>query len=209
MIKKPKNWENVQAAKERAVLPAGGYVVKIIAAKVASYPSSDGSCFEKLEIALDIDDGDYKGFYDAEYKAQTQEERKWKGVLRQYLPTDDGSDRDEWTKSSLKALTDAVEDSNSGYRWDWDETKLKGKVVGCLFRLEEWAVDGKKGWKAQPFKFIPVEDVRKGKFKMPKFKAHRDYPDDTPDSYESSSKKEEGGFGGFQPIEADEGDLPF
>ena len=137
MIKKPKNWENVQAAKERAVLPAGGYVVKIIAAKVASYPSSDGSCFEKLEIALDIDDGDYKGFYDAEYKSQTQEERKWKGVLRQYLPLDDGSDRDEWTKSSLKALTDAVEDSNSGYRWDWDETKLKGKEVGCIFRLEE------------------------------------------------------------------------
>lgn len=208
MIKKPKNWENVQAAKERAVLPAGGYVVKIIAAKVASYPSSDGSCFEKLEIALDIAEGDYMGFYDAEYKAQTQEERKWKGVLRQYLPLDDGSDRDEWTKSSLKALTDAIEDSNSGYRWDWDETKLKGKTVGCLFRLEEWAVDGKKGWKAQPFKFIPVEDVRKGKFKMPKFKAHRDYPDDTPDSYESV-KKEENAFGGFQPIDADEGDLPF
>ena len=208
MIKKPKNWENVQAAKERAVLPAGGYVVKIIAAKVASYPSSDGSCFEKLEIALDIAEGEYKDFYDSEYKSQTQEERKWKGVLRQYLPTDDGSDRDEWTKSSLKALTDAVEDSNSGYHWDWDETKLKGKTVGCLFRLEEWAVDGKKGWKAQPFKFIPVEDVRKGKFKAPKFKAHRDYPDDTPDSYESA-KKDEGSFAGFQPIDADEGDLPF
>ena len=209
MIKKPSNWENVQASKERVSLPAGGYVVKIVGAKVQSYPASDGTYFDKLEIALDIIEGDHKGFYDADFRAQTGEDKKWRGVLRQYLPKDDGSEKDEWTKSSLKALIEAVEESNSGLHWDWDETKLKGKTVGCLFRLEEWAVDGKKGWKAQPFKFIPVEDVRKGKFKMPKFKAHRDYPDDTPDSYESSSKKEEGGFGGFQPIDADEGDLPF
>ena len=184
------NWANVQAAKERDVLPAGGYVVKIVGAKVAEYPG-----FERLEIALDIAEGDHKGFYEADFKGQTQEDKKWKGVLRQYLPKDDGSQGDEWTKSSLKALIEAIEESNPGYHWDWDEAKLKGKTVGCLFRLEEWAYNGA--------------------FTEPKFKAHKDFPNDTPDNYQSTEEAPSGGLSsfssGFQPVEnnAEEEMLPF
>lgn len=204
------NWEKVQAARERDVLPPGGYVCKIVGAKVQSYPASDGTYFDKLEIALDIVEGDHKGFYDAEFRAQTGEDKKWKGVLRQYVPRDDGSEKDEWTKSSLKALTDAVEESNPGYHWDWDETKLKGKTVGCLFRLEEWAIDGKKGWKSQPFKFMAVERIRSGNFTEPKFKAHRDYPNDTPENYQNPVENGSSSFtSGFQPIQDQEELLPF
>lgn len=202
------NWENVQAARERDVLPAGGYVIKIVGAKVASYDT-----FERLEIALDIAEGDHKGFYEAEFKGQTTEDRKWKGVLRQYLPKEDGSESDEWTKSSLKALFEAIEESNPGYHWDWDETKLKGKTVGCLFRLEEWSYNGKKGWKATPFKFIPADKIRKGEFTEPKFKAHKDFPNDTPDNYQATEEKVSGGGSSFAsgllPVEEDDGELPF
>lgn len=205
-MKPVKNWNDVRAAREREALPAGGYVVKIVGAKVQSYPASDGTYFDKLEIALDIIEGDHKGFYDADFRAQTGEDKKWRGVLRQYLPKDDGSEKDEWTKSSLKALIEAVEESNSGFHWDWDETKLKGKTVGCLFRLEEWSMDGKKGWKAQPFRFISAEKARKGAFTVPKFKAHRDHPSDTPDNYQTVAAVS---APAFEPIDGDDGDLPF
>ena len=214
MIRKPKNWENVKAATDRIQRPAGGYLAKIVAAKTASYNTDMGGQIDRLEIALDIADGEYKDFYQADYDSgkRQSEDYKWKGVLRQYLPMEDGSENDEWRKSSLKAMMEAIEDSNGGYRYDWDkpESQLKGKTVGCVFRLEEWAMNGKKGWKAQPFKFVPVEAIRTGKFKMPNFKPHRDYPNDTPDNFQSDSRPASSAPApsAYDPID-DEGDLPF
>ncbi len=161
------NWDQVQAAAERKKLPAGGYVVKIMDACVRSYEGRDGNAFEKLEISIDITEGEYKDFYANEYRSQTQEDKRWKGVIRLYVPTGDGSERDEWTKSRLKAVTDALEDSNAGYHWDWNEKKLKGKIVGCLFREEEWEFNDRSGWATRPFKFVSAENIRTGKFTVP------------------------------------------
>lgn len=163
------NWENVKAAPEFVALPAGGYAVEIKNAKVKEYNGTNGA-FERFEIALDIIDGEFKDYYANDYRNQTGEDKKWKGVLRLYLPKEDGSEKDEWTKSLFKATIEAIEDSNPGYHWDWDETKLRGKKVGCLFRLEEWEYDGKTGKKAQAFKFIDIDRIKTGKFKIPKEK---------------------------------------
>ena len=168
-MRKVNNWENVKAATERVALPAGGYVVEIKNAKVVEYNGDNGS-FERFEIALDILEGEFKDYYANDYRAQQGEDRKWKGVLRAYLPKDDGSEKDEWTKSSIKALIGAIEDSNPGYHWDWDETKLKGKKVGCIFRNEEWEYNDKTGFTARPFKFISVEKIKTGNFRLPKDK---------------------------------------
>lgn len=163
------NWENVKAATEYVALPAGGYAVEIKNAKVKRYESDNGS-FERFEIALDIMDGEFKDYYANDYRSQTGEDKKWKGVLRLYLPKEDGSEKDEWTKSLFKATIEAIEDSNPGYHWDWDESKLRGKKVGCLFRLEEWEYKGKTGKKAQAFKFIDINRIKSGKFRIPKEK---------------------------------------
>ena len=159
------NWENVKASTEKEILPKGGYVVKILDAKQVDYDWGS-----KLEVSVDIIEGEFKDFYANDYRAQQQEDKKWKGVLRQYIAKDDGSEKDEWTKSSFKAMTDSIEDSNSGYHWDWNEAQLKGKIVGCLFRLEEWDYDGKTGFATHCFKFIPAENIRNGKLKIPKDK---------------------------------------
>lgn len=68
----------------------------------------------------------------------------------QYLPKEDGTEKDGWTASALKALIAAVEESNPGFHFDWDEKKLKDKVAGCLFRSEEWAFNGRTGWTTRP-----------------------------------------------------------
>ena len=169
-MKKFNNWENVKAASEFVPLPAGGYIVELKNAKIKEYKSQNGDAFERFEIAIDIAEGEFKDYYANDYCNQTNEDKKWKGVLRLYMPKEDGSEQDEWTKSRFKAFTEAVEDSNPGFHWDWDESKLRGKKIGCLFRLEEWEYNGKTGKKAQPFKAVSVEKIKSGNFKIPKEK---------------------------------------
>lgn len=169
-MKKFNNWENVKAASEFVPLPAGGYIVELKNAKVKEYKNQNGDAFERFEIAIDIADGEFKDYYANDYCNQTNEDKKWKGVLRLYMPKEDGSEQDEWTKSRFKSFIEAVEDSNPGFHWDWDESKLRGKKIGCLFRLEEWEYNGKTGKKAQPFKAVSVEKIKSGNFKIPKEK---------------------------------------
>ena len=169
-MKKFNNWENVKAASEFVPLPAGGYIVELKNAKVKEYKNQNGDSFERFEIAIDIAEGEFKDYYANDYCNQTNEDKKWKGVLRLYMPKEDGSEQDEWAKSRFKSFIEAVEDSNPGFHWDWDESKLRGKKIGCLFRLEEWEYNGKTGKKAQPFKAVSVEKIKSGNFKIPKEK---------------------------------------
>ena len=169
-MKKPSNWENVKAAADRIPLPPGAYLVKIIDAReedVFSKERPGEIAFSVLKIGLDIIEGDFSDFYQRDYEMQQREDKRWKGVLRQYMPKDDGTERDNWTVSRLKALVAAIEESNPGYHFDWDPRSLKGKTAGCLFREEEWAFNGRTGWKTQPFKLISTEELRKGKYNMP------------------------------------------
>lgn len=169
-MKKFNDWENVKTASEFVPLPAGGYIVELRNAKIKEYKNRDGDAFERFEIAIDIAEGEFKDYYANDYCNQTNEDKKWKGVLRLYMPKEDGSEQDEWTKSRFKSFIEAVEDSNPGFHWDWDESKLRGKKIGCLFRLEEWEYNGKTGKKAQPFKAVSVEKIKSGNFKIPKEK---------------------------------------
>ena len=168
-MKKPSNWNDVKAAGERVKLPAGGYEAKIINAKVVNYDGSNGS-YERLEIAVDITAGEYKDYYKQDFDSNTRDDKKWRGVARFYVPTDDGSEKDEYTKSVLKSVTDALEDSNKNYHWDWDETKLKGLKVGILVRDKEYEIDGKHGFSPEIFRFTDINRIREGKFTVPKQK---------------------------------------
>ncbi len=165
-MQKPKDWENVKASGDFIPLPAGGYICKIMEAREVTYPGN-GEPFNKLEVSIDITEGEFKGHYADDYRTQQQEDKKWRGILRLYLPKDDGSEKDGWTQSTLKAFIEAVEESNPGFHWEWDESKLKDKKLGVLFREEEWSFNDRTGWKTQPFKGISVERIKAGKFKVP------------------------------------------
>ena len=161
------NYDNVQAYTDFEKLPHGAYEVKIKKAKVTTYKAKSGDEYQKLEIAFDICAGDWAGYYQKDLDNQQQENKRWKGVLRLTVPQDDGSERDELTKRIFKAAMIAIEDSNPGYHWDWNEAGLAGKVVGMLTRWEEWAFDGKTGWAARPFKFADIAKVREGEDQKP------------------------------------------
>lgn len=165
MIRRPNNWNDVQEFSDRQKLPLGAYVCKVRKAIVQSNDFGEQLC-----ILFDIVEGEFKGFFDEDFKSNTRADKKWKGVLRQFIPKDDGSEKDEWTKSSFKGMTTAFEKSNPGYQWNWDEASLAGKMVGILFRNEEWEYENKTGWAVRPFRAISVDSVRNEDFTLPKDK---------------------------------------
>ena len=122
-------------------LPVGGYILKILDVKFQNYDWGD-----VIVLAFDIAEGEYAGFYKKNFEAQTQEDKKWKGTYRMNVPKDDGSKQDEFTMSKFKTDIEAIEDSNSGYHWDWDESKFKGKTVGAVFQNREWEMNGSTGF---------------------------------------------------------------
>lgn len=200
MIMKPRNWENVQAMTERMKLPLGAYVCRIKKAVVQNNGYGD-----QLAILFDIVEGEHSGFYARDFEANQNADRKWKGLLRQWIPVDDGSDGDEMTKRVLKGLVTSLEKSNPGYTWNWDESSMAGKMIGILFRNEEWEWQGKNGWAVRPFRALSVDSVRNGDYTLPKDKplnnggASRQQYSSAPEIDQPT---------GYQKVEADD-DLPF
>ena len=151
----------------REPLPAGGYVARILNAEVKTTQSGK----DMLVLSFDITEGEHAGFFKTDYNANTNEDKKWRGVYRLFLPTDDGSERDGWSKRSFNEFIAVIEESNPGYHFDWNEVTLKGKQVGVLFREKEWEKDDRHGWTTECCSMITPEEIREGKFRMPKPKA--------------------------------------
>lgn len=142
-------------------LPAGGYISRIYSAKVEDY-----SWGQVLVVSFDIAEGEYKDFFTEQYRSNKNEDKKWKGTLRLTVP-DENSQYFENNRRSFNNFIFALEDSNRGYHFDWDESKFKGKMLGVLFRNREWEWDGKTGWTTECAGSCSVDDIRNGDFKIP------------------------------------------
>jgi hypothetical protein len=162
MIRKPNNWNEVQEFSDRQKLPLGAYVCKVKQVRI-----QDNSFGDQLCMLFDISEGEHAGFFQKDYNGNTAQDKKWRGVLRVWIPNDDGSEKDEITKRSFKGMVTAFEKSNPGYQWNWNENSLVGKDVGILFRNEEWDYNGKHGWAVRPFRAISVDTVRDESYTLP------------------------------------------
>lgn len=91
---------------------------------------------EIFELMIDIAEGGKEdGFY---RKAYTQakkdnENATWRGILGVFT-----MDRDGQCSPYFKGMMKSVEESNPGYTWNWDEASLRGKMIGVVFREEEY-----------------------------------------------------------------------
>ena len=143
-------------------LPIGGYVLKIMDAREAV--NEWGS---SLIISFDIAEGEYKDFFATNYKAQAVEDKKWKGVYRLRVPKDDGTEQDDWTRRRFNTVVVNFEESNPGFHWDWDERKLRGKLIGGIFNNKEYDYNGRHGFFTQCKLLTTVEKIKSGKFTVP------------------------------------------
>ena len=157
-------------SKSTEKLPKGAYVCKII--EVRNEKSDYG---DKLILAFDIAEGDYKGFFDKKFKNDESEDRKWKGRVTVWIPKDDGSEEDSRTKRTFASWTTSFEKSNPGYAWDWDENKWKNKFVGIVFGETGTVIDGKEIVYTEARFPVDVERVRNGSAPEAKFKAKNGY----------------------------------
>ena len=159
------NYDKVQAASENTKLPVGGYEIMILDANIQEYTWG-----EILEIKFDIFEGDYKYFFTNQYNSSSvpKEDRKYKGTYRINVPKDDGTDLDEWTKRKFKRDIEAVELSNPGFKWDWDEKKLIKKRVGAIFFEKEYEYNGSRGMYTACHSFKDAAKIRSGEFTIPK-----------------------------------------
>ena len=121
-------------------LKLGGHICKVLEAKIEPFTSKkDGKTYEQLVIKFDIEAPDEQaGFYANKFSEDAQKDAlnaKWKGFHRISVPTDESED---FIKSNFKAFTTSIEESNTGYKWAWNEETLVGKVFGGVFSYEEF-----------------------------------------------------------------------
>ncbi|MFA5378462.1 MAG: hypothetical protein WC455_22095 [Dehalococcoidia bacterium] len=159
MITKPEGYDQAQAISgEYETLPAGGYVCRIMDAKETR--SRKGK--PMLELSLDIAEGGYRDFFTQAYKANTRDDKKWSCIYRQMLTNE--------SAGFLKGLVEDIEKSN-GFIWDFDDRMLKGKLLGMLFRREEYQNrDGNIRLSTKPFQPRSIQVIREGKFTIPEDK---------------------------------------
>ena len=164
------NGAKAQRRAAREILPKGGYVAKILDAKVQNYDFGD-----KLVLSFDVAEGPYNGFFKRDYNQNPNEDKKWRGVVRLSIPKDDGSEKDGFTKKSFAGWTKSFEDSNKGYVWDWDENKWVGKIIGIVFGETGTKIEGKDVIYTEARFAVDAQKVRDGKAPEAKFKAKNGY----------------------------------
>lgn len=190
-MNKIENWEKVEPNYGAKRLTAGGYICVILACMQEK--SKNGK--EMLTINFDIADGEFKDFYKEKYKNAPRdlnkpEEPKWKG---KYYIVLEG----EGYEGRLKAFTTSIEESNEGYVWDWDETKLKGKKFGGIFREEEFIYNGQVFSNAKLWQIRSVKTITDGDFEIPRKK----------ELSEEERNSLNAPFDNYEPVTDD--DLPF
>ena len=149
-------------------LEAGGYICKIIAAKEEQSRSGK----RMLVIALDILEGEKKDYFKNRFEENKKNNTdpnktiKWPsgGTYYQML-------EGEKAAGYLKGLMISLEKSNDGFKWDWDEKKLKDLRCGAIFGEEEYErMDGSIGVSTKVKYIRTVESINKGNFKIPELK---------------------------------------
>ena len=126
-----------------------------------------------LTLALDIDEGEQKGFFMKRFeelkKERTDPNQEVKypnaAIYHQML------EGNEKAVGFLKGLMTSLEASNSNFKWDWNEKKLVGLKCGAIFGEEEYEkLDGSVGITTKVQFIRTVQAIQEGKFKVPELK---------------------------------------
>lgn len=157
-MKRINNWENIQESTTFKRLKPSGYICKIL--KVEDHPDK-----EYLKIYFDVNGGEDKGYFKSQFEKDTRKERKWPNAgtfIRSYKDS---------AASMFKGFTNAIERSNKGYQWNFDEKTLVNKVVGLIIADEQY--QNQKG-QVRVRNYVAavrsVETIEKGEYEIPALK---------------------------------------
>lgn len=148
------NWETVEAKgmEDFKALPIGAYECII---KDARINKNEESGKETFKVSIDIATGEYKDYFLKRYENNTNPMKKWDNNAVRYLAFQGDN------VAYFKGFITCVENSNVGYKWDWDESKLKGKKICGVFQYEEYEKqDGSKAVKVRLNKFRSLDKMK-------------------------------------------------
>lgn len=140
MMTKPNGWDEaaaVEGGAQKAVLPSGNYICTIL--KAEAVKNKNGG--EQLLLNFDIAEGEHANFFRQQYNDRKDAgiQARWGGRI--YQNTTGNSVK------FYKGMMKAIENSNHGYKWNFDETTLTGKKFLGQFRREEfYDSTGEKRW---------------------------------------------------------------
>lgn len=168
-FKKPKDYDSVKIGEPR-ILPAGGYICKILNAEETE--SRGGK--PMLKVSFDIDEGEYKGYFRDLFKGWKENSDdpatvKWpftgtKWVM--FYNSEGGTNRD------FKSFCTALEGSGTKV-WindTFDVNGLRGATLGLIFRREEHEYNNARSWRTVPVGFRSVKTIEDGNFNVPEDK---------------------------------------
>lgn len=137
----------ITEAGELKQLPAGAYVCKIIEV-------IDNADKEYLDVYFDIVEGEFKNYFTTLFNSTG---KNYGRIARSYKTN---------ALPFFKAFITAVEKSNPGYKWDWNEKSLNNKLCAVSFRDEEFESDGTIKVRAKPEEIRSVQALREGKIEI-------------------------------------------
>ena len=133
-------------------LPIGAYECVI---KDARLNHNEETGKNTLKISIDIASGEYKDYFLKAYETDTRIDRKWNNNAVRYIAYEGDN------VSYFKGFLTVIENSNIGYKWNWEESTLKGKKVCGVFQYEEYEKqDGTKGIKVRLSKFRSLDKLK-------------------------------------------------
>ena len=196
------NWEEVEAKgmEDFKSLPIGAYECVIREAKVYKNPTTEK---ESFRVQVDIASGDYKGYFQQRYDNNTRSDKTWDNNSTRYLAFQGDN------VSYFKGFITCVENSNTGYKWDWDETKLKGKKICGVYQYEEYEnQEGKRGVKVRLNKFRSLDKMKDIEVSDSVKLLDGGYASIDDYNERKSNQSAEEAFGA-SIVETDTGDIPF
>ena len=154
-MKKIENWDNIEAKgmDDFKALPIGAYECKIVNA-VENHNEQSGKT--TLKVMVDIASGEYKDYFKKRYDSNKAIDRKWDNNATKFLAFEGEN------TSFFKGFITIVENSNVGYKWNWEESTLRDKKLVGVFQYEEYEKqDGTKGIKVRLTKFRSLDKLGK------------------------------------------------
>ena len=167
-MQKPTNYENTQTIQERTPAEVGGHYLRII--RVVEMKNKNGG--DMIMIGYDFAANDKQaGLYQKEFEANTDTaNRKWPIGGRNYMNV---YDQNGQCSKSFKGFCESVEQSNPGFKIDWNladwGSQFSKKLVGCVYGNVENEYNGKCYLRSQLRWFVPNDKVASAKAPKDKY----------------------------------------
>jgi len=178
-MNKPQGYDEAQSyTGDFEALQLGGHICKIVDVKEGTTQNGNGY----IDILFDIAEGEQTGYYAKRFEEMSKNgQAKWQGTYRQFT----GGNSTPY----FKGMIENIEKSNAGYKFDFNEQTLIGKLFGGIFGREQYkAQDGSLKFATKCRMIRTVEAVRNGvnvpEDKLLKEEQQNDYF--SPDSYDST-----------------------